>query len=827
MSEATPASLITKCFSYRTRQRNSGSKVFTWTGVLRLCLLGIIVLLVVGVTWLYVILRGSLPQLEGERALAGLSAPVAVTRDRLGVPLVQGANRIDVAHATGFLHAQDRFFQMDLLRRQAAGELAELFGAGALEADREVRVHRFRTRAREVFSNLPRTSRALLKAYAAGVNDGLATLDTPPFEYLILRSDPQSWRPEDSLLVVYVMYLDLQGGHGRREATYGLMHDVLPAPLYTFLTPRGTAWDAPLQGGPLTSRLALPDPEVIDLRAMPALGRAVPEDDEPMAPHTSLGSNNWAVAREYTVHGGALLANDMHLGLTVPNTWYRLSIRYPDAQGHQRRIAGVSLPGMPAIVVGSNGYVAWGFTNSFIDWSDLVVLEPVAGHPNSYRTPNGPRRFEHHAETLRVKDGEPQTMKILSTIWGPVIDQDHRGRQRVLRWVAHHRDAVNLRLMALEHATSVEHAIAVASLSGIPAQNLIVADSQGNIGWTIAGAVPNRFGHDGRLPVSWADGQRGWDGLLKPEAYPQVINPQHGRLWTANARLVGGADLQKLGDGGYELGARAGQIRDDLFKLSLATETDMLKIQLDDRAVFLKRWRDLLLRTLTPEALTADPRRQALRRYVQKWGGAAATDSVGYHIVRTFRLFVQEQAFESLTRACKAADARFDYDWIAQSEGPLWHLVSKQPLHLLDRRFKTWQDQLLAGVDATLDYFLHDGSGLEDQSWGTYNTSQIQHRLSPYLPIIARWLDMPAERLPGDMHMPRVQGPSYGASLRMVVSPGREEHGIFHMPSGQSGHPLFPHYHDSHQAWVKGEPTPFLPGPAVHALRLVPMEKGK
>jgi len=783
---------------------------------------GLILLLGGGSFWLYQQLQASLPQLNGERLLPGLAAPVTIERDALGIPTLRGANRLDVARATGFVHAQDRFFQMDLLRRSAAGEIAELFGQKALEKDRSARLHRFRVQAREVLAALPEQDRQLLDAYTAGVNAGLAGLAAPPFEYLLLRIQPVPWKAEDSLLVIYAMYLDLQGMQKDREATLGVMHATLPPALYAFLAPAGTEWDAPLQGAALQPPPP-PGPDIVDLRNQPAPAQPTPVSwsetwDEPAA-----GSNNWAIAGNHTSHGGALLANDMHLHLAVPNTWYRASLVYPDEQGQERRVTGVSLPGMPAIVAGSNGHIAWGFTNSEGDWSDLVILETVPAVEGAYLTPEGPRLPQHFREIIRVKGSSDQVLDVIWTRWGPVLERDWQGRQRVQHWVAHERQAVNLGLLRLENALSVTEAITIANGIGAPAQNFMVADAQGHIGWTIIGPIPRRFGHDGRLPSSWADGQRGWAGWLAPADYPRVIDPPSGRLWTANARVVDGAELARLGDGGYDLGARARQIRDDLLALERSSEVDSLALQLDDRALFLQRWRDFVLNVLTPEAVAADPRRREMRVFVENWGGRASVDSVGYRLVRAFRLALSQQVFDSLLAPCRQADPAFDYGWIRQAEGPLWQLVTAQPLHLLDPRYPNWQAQFLAAIDTVLDQLQNPGLPLAARTWGDYNKVQIRHPFGALLPGFAEWLDMPLTSLPGSNYMPRVQSPSAGASERLVVSPGREAGGILHMPVGQSGHPLSPHYRDGQRAWVNGESSPFLPGPEMHRLLLLPV----
>jgi penicillin amidase len=219
-----------------------------------------------GALWFRGELRASLPQLDGTYPLAGLGAPVTVTRDALGIPTIRGTSRRDVARATGFVHAQDRFFQMDLTRRRAAGELAALVGGRALAADRDIRVHRFRAEAQRALALLPEEDRLLLDAYAEGVNAGLASLAAHPFEYIVLRQQPQPWRPEDSLLVVLSMFITLQDADAGYESMLGTMHDVLPAAVAAFVSPPGTEWDTPVIGSAFQMP-PIPGPEMYNLRA--------------------------------------------------------------------------------------------------------------------------------------------------------------------------------------------------------------------------------------------------------------------------------------------------------------------------------------------------------------------------------------------------------------------------------------------------------------------------------------------------------------------------------------------------------------------------------
>jgi penicillin amidase len=805
---------------------------------------------VAGGFWVRSEVRGSLAQLDGDVPLAGLSAPVRVERDELGIPTVRGGSRNDVARATGFLHAQDRFFQMDLARRRAAGELAALVGARALLADRDIRIHRFRAEAQRAVDLLQPQDRSLLEAYTAGVNAGLTALESPPFEYLLLRLDPQPWKPEDTLLVVLSMFVTLQDDDGSYEATLATMRDVLPRELFEFLAPRGTEWDSPVTGGPFAMP-PIPGPEVHNLRAR-RTGRATPEPrdfsresgsgiwpsislgppraavegwDFGFAGNDALGSNNFAVSAALTGGAGALVANDMHLGIRVPNTWYRVFLEWPAAGGgNPNRLIGTTLPGVPALVTGSNTHVAWGFTNTYADWGDIVLLELDPGNTNRYRTPDGWREFERFDEVLQVARQADAREAVRWTIWGPVLPPDHRGRLRAYRWVAHSAERLAASLTPLESARTLEEAFDNVNGLGTPGQNFVGADRSGRIGWTVYGSIPRRAGIDGQLPSSWADGSRGWDGWLAPGEYPRIIDPPGGRLWTANARVVDGDGLAQLGDGSYEVGSRARIIRDRLTARDRFSAADLLDIQLDARAVFLERWKDLLVSVLTPAAVDGNPQREALRTLMTtQWTGMAAPDSAAYRFARTFRDFTSQRVFAFVLAECYEADPQFDYTTVRKREGPLWAIVTGRPVHLLDPQYESWEAFLLATVDIAIEAATRERDGpLAERVWSEVNETAYRHPLSGAVPLLGRWLDMPRAALPGDLYTPRVASGAVGASERMVVSPGREADGIMHMPTGQSGHPLSPFYANSHEAWVEGRPTPFLPGPARHTMTLVP-----
>jgi penicillin amidase len=766
----------------------------------------------------YGLLRASLPQLDGRLQLAGLSAPVRIARDARGVPTIEATDRVDLAYATGFVHGQDRFFQMDLSRRLAAGELSELFGAVAIGQDRETRLFRFRAVARRVAAAASPAQRAVLEAYARGVNAGVASLGARPWEYWLLGQAPAPWRGEDSVLVEYAMWWDLQSSGLRREILRQEINARLGGPLcagrwkcaLTFLFPAGTPWDAPAAALAAASEpVPVPDAAVLNVRESGT--SAAPA---PAVTAAATGSNNWAVAGSHTASGAALVANDMHLGQRVPPVWYHARLRIPSREGvPQLDLNGVTLPGAPLLVAGSNGHIAWGFTNSYGNWLDVA--------PGPCAAPPGGAAFTVVREQIRVHGAPAVELEVTSGPLGVLWREDPAGQRCwFAAWLAQLPEATNLNLMELERASSVEEALAVAPEIGIPHQNAVLGDRAGHIAWTIFGRIPQDTG-PGRA--------RSGGPWTTAADHPRIVDPALGRLWTANARvatdprqleLIGG-DLASLG-AEYNLGARAGQIRDDLMSLtSPATPADMLRIQLDDRAVFLGRWQRLLLSVLDAQALQGQPRRAEFRGLIEQWNAQASVDSVGYRLVRAYHQHVEQAAWQTLLAGLQVP--RDDASWPPeQFEGALWQLVTRQPLHLLAKDYADWPGFLRAQVDATIAELAASCPQLARCTWGARNTVSIRHPLSPALPWLASFLDMPTVELPGDRNMPRVQIGTDGASERFAVSPGHEDEGYLHIPGGQSGHPLSPFYRAGFMQWARGETLPLLPGPAQHTLTLTP-----
>ncbi len=747
------------------------------------------------------VVLASRAQLEGSLALTGLSAPAIIHRDANGVPTIEAANRADLARALGFLHGQERFFEMDLLRRAGAGELAALVGAAALPLDERRRLHRFRHRAEAALAKLTPQQRAVGDAYVAGVNAGLAALGHAPWEYTLLRVSPAPWTASDSYMVVYAMYFDLQESEPDRQEGRALARSVLGPALADFLDPHFTPHDAPIDGS------MPPPPPMPTAFAAPAQPATV----RPAGPEH--GSNNMAVSGALTGTGSGMLANDMHLSLTVPNIWYRARLVVPGTLD----LIGVTLPGEPYLVVGSNTHVAWGFTDAYMETGDAVLLDLLPGDKTQYQTPDGPKPITTAVERICAAHGACEDLTVSETIWGPIEDHNSAGRPVVWAWTAHDDNAVmTAGFTGLEQARNVKDALAAAHQAGLPQENLAVVDSAGHVAWTIAGQVPRRVGLNDQMPHSWADGTHGWKGFLAPDEIPAIVDPPNGRIWTANARVVGGDALEKLGDMGYADGQRAGRIRDDLNARQKFSEQDLLNIETDTRSTPLDSWQKLML-----AAIDAHPENAAMRPYVENWGGRAVPGSVGYRLVHDFRAEAIKLIYRGLVAPVEAVPGG---DRLSMARGAAWAvetLLTAAPPGLVPAPGKSWNDvtgAILANVAAAV----RQGGNLAGFTWGEQNHTGIHHPLARFIPLLGLLTDPPDVPVAGDSMIPRVVVPGDGASERLVVSPGHEASGLFDMPVGQAANPLEPYFGAGEEAWVEGKGTPLLPGAEKWRLVLTP-----
>lgn len=764
------------------------------------------------------VLRASLPDNAGRYRLPGLSAPAEATLDGKGIPRLSAQTREDAFQLLGFVTARDRLFQMDLMRRHAGGRLAEILGEELLESDRFHRVMGLETVAQAILARLPDNQRAVLAAYTAGVNQAMADLPVVPPEFLLLGYRPEPWRPEDSLLVVLGMHENL-GWKGGMERTATVLDAALSPIARNFLMPSMDRYthavlygDAAPYQPPAVPRDAL----AAALKKADGQGEVVRVADAGLAG----GSNAWVVGPAKTRDGRAMLANDMHLALNVPNIWYRAELRYPGGE-----LSGFTLPGVPLLIAGSNGQVAWGFTSIDGDHADLVALDIDPADAGRYRTPAGFVRFGQRRETIRVRGGPEQALDVRTTVWGPVLPKPLLGRPVAARWTALDPESTDLTFLELDRVTTLDEALALFNRAGSPPLNALAADTSGNIGWTYAGRIPKRFGLDGAVSQSWADGKRGWDGYVPPQEFPRVVNPKSGFIANANQRMVDGRYPYTLGSF-FENGYRAYRIGERLGPMANLTERDLLDVQLDSRTEFYRYYQTLALSLLKSD----EPAAQDLKRQLERWDGRAETESVGFAILAEFRQLLLDRVIGAYLAAGRAVDPDFRFEGYAADE-PLRQILQEKPPELLPdgKRYADWDAFLRAlllesGRNVAQR---HPHAQAEGVAWGMANRVAIAHPFSAAFPILHEWLDMPAQPLPGCGHCVRWSGEGGGASERMVVAPGHEIEGIFEMPTGQSGHPLSAHYRDQQADWVEGKASPFLAGLPRQRMEFVPASGGE
>lgn len=800
-------------------------RLLAWTVFIALALA-----LVVAVS-LRLLLGASLARTGGHARLAGLGEPVEIQRDAQGIPTIRAASLADAVRAQGFVHAQERCFQMDMGRRYAAGELAEVVGPRMLDTDRRMRALRFRDVAHRTYAGLPAAQRELIDAYTDGVNAGLADLGARPPEYFALGAPPRAWLPEDCVLTLLMMFDGLSVDK-ESELRTAVMREALPLELAAFLTPESTRFDVPLIGGdPAYAPAPVPGPDVVDLRK-----RTKTKEGSVAEPKAlPMGSNNFAVSGARSAHGGAILANDMHLSIRVPGMWMRMQMEWKGADGAPRRCAGVTLPGSPCIVAGATDDLAWGFTNVTGDFHDYAIVEVDPANPTR-RYAFGPGEHEPFGEvveTILVKGAEPVTLTLRTTRWGPVVRDDHKGRPLALVWTALRPEAINFDLFDIMSAATLEEGLDAAARWNGPPQNVLIADKGGRIGWTVSGYLPKRVGFDGRTPANWAaPGPSGdtprWDGALSAEERPRVVDPANGTLYTANNRTAA-LSRSALYGSQWALPSRAARIAELLGAQEKLSERDLLAIQLDTRSAVHDFHRDLILEMVGESE--PDARLRAARELVEGWSGLADVDQRAFPVLTTFRTRLHRRIFAPLVAPCGDVDARFAYSWFLAEE-PARRLLESRPGHLLPPGDPDWravvQGALTEALDSLEERFpgkFIDGAttnGGFGVAWGEVNRARVAHPLSSGVRQLSRWLDMPRDPLPGHWSTVRVATPGFGASQRMVVSPGKPDSAILHIPVGQSGHPLSRHYADMQGAWLRGEATPMWAGAGVSSFTLRP-----
>ena len=758
--------------------------------------------------------------------LPALASEVTIDLDRVEIPTIQATSIDDAVRAEGWIHARERFLQMDLARREAAGELWQLVPQ-AKARDLATLPMQLRSAARRALAMLPADQRALLDHYAEGVNAFLAT--TTPFEYSMLKLKPTPWKAEDSLLIQLGMarYLDSSPQFDRAKTP---LFTAFPD-IASFLASSSGRLDRSIDGSPLPAPLPIPDATTIDFRLSRTTKKAPSTEDAAVtpAPHereTHPGSNAFAVAGSRTNDGRAIVANDMHLMLTAPGIWYRVRLEWP-----QHELEGLSLPGVPLIIQGSNGYVAWAFTNLTADLSDLIVVERDPADPSRYLTVEGSKSFTTHS--VRVGAGSAAENVVLqSTDYGPIIETRPDGTMIALRW-APILDGLDCGLFALADAQTLEQALAIARRWNGPPQNFLVADNGGRIGWTIAGALPDRAAQTAHV-VAWRDAPT-WRGILDPDAKPTIVDPKDGILSSANQLSLAPTDALRAVTGSTEAhGDRAYRIAELLQARSDWTEPELHNVQLDVRSPRLLRWRDAMLAALFMNTATAvpapptfdDPTITRAVECLRAWEGSVSADAAAPVLLDAMRADVRRAFAEALASDAKRRGASADWRELASAldDESMLRIFELRPEHLLpqDETWGAFARSLVTAAAAASLLPAEDETPPRFRTRGDVNRAAIRHPAAEALGAAARLAEMPRSPLPGHPTTVRVQTPTFGASQRSVVSPGREENAILVTPGGQSGLPTSPHFRSLHKPWQDGSSYPLRPSDTTARVVLAP-----
>ncbi len=769
--------------------------------------------------------------------IPSLAAAVEIELDAVEIPTITASSIEDLARAQGWLHARERFLQMDLARREAAGELWEIVPAAKVR-DLETLPLQLREVARRALTTLPSSHRVLLERYAEGVNARLA--EAVPFEYGMLKIKPAPWRAEDSLLVQLGMarYLDSSAQADRARTP---LLDALPPDVVAFLTSSAGWLDRSIDGSALPPAPAIPSADRIDLRngATDATGKPETKTSIDDRTPTALGdasaalaqatidrdavpgSNAFAVAGTRTKDGRAIVANDMHLMLTAPGIWYRVRLEWPE-----HRLEGLSLPGVPLIVQGTNGHVAWAFTNLTADLADLVIIERDPSDPAKYLTRSGAEPFA--TRTVSIGSGNAaEEITLRSTFYGPIVETRPDGTMLALRWASLQEGGLDCGLFALAGARTLESALDVARHWNGPPQNFLVAARDGRIGWTIAGALPKR---DAATPgiVSWRMAPIWW-GVLDAGEKPTIVDPPGGILTSANQLSIAPAGPLAAVLGADEAhGDRAHRLAELLASRRDWSEADLHAVQLDVLSPRLVRWRDALLAALGDNSTLPTAAARA-RETLRAWNGEVTVDASAPVLLDAVRQALRAEIARALAAAGEREGRAIDRRLLAAAidDEAVLRILEARAEHLFpasDAPGDNWSmlaARLLSAAAESALLPAKVGAEPTFRTRGEVNRAAIRHPAADALGAAARLAEMPRTPLPGHPTTVRVQTPTFGASQRSVISPAHPEDAILVTPAGQSGLPTSPHFRSLHRPWQEGKPYPMRPGEATARVRLV------
>jgi penicillin amidase len=800
--------------------RRSKLKVLGW--ILLIVLLLAAVLAWGASWWLYSAINAAMPTLDGTVAVTGLKAPVTVVRDEHGVPSITASSLDDLFFAQGYVTAQDRLWQMDTMRRFAAGELAAALGSDYVKVDREQRVLGLRAVAERSLAQATPEERAQLEAYARGVNAYISEHQYGlPFEMRVLRYFPRAWTAEDSVLVGASMAEMLNHGTYlddlNKEKILARLGPELTGDLYVERSQRdivpGHDLDEiePAAASPDSAQQASRQPVLLkhERKRHHRAELEVP----PMMDSVRAGSNNWVISGAHTESGRPLLSNDMHLPHHIPNTWYEAHLTCGDYD-----VAGVTLPGAPWVIVGHNRRIAWGFTNVGPDVEDVFVENFNA--QGEYQTPQGWRSPEVRHEVIHVKRGRDVEMDVMVTRHGPLISREMKGegRQLALKW-AIYDTGLSLPFYAVNSAQNWEQFRAAFGRYNGPGQNAVYADVDGNIGYQATGKVPIRAAGDGSLPVSGADDAHEWTGYIPFEEMPSVYNPPSGIIATANGRIT--ADGYKYTiTKEWESPYRTERIYRVLRQNKKFTAADMLALQTDVQSD-LDRFVAQRMVYAVDQTPSASARAKNAADILRRFDGKISMDSAGAAIEQRVRRWLMD----TLLKGKLGDDAKL-YRWFMKT---VWleNAVAFQPERWLPREYKSWDALLTAAVEAAVSD-PNAPANLETWKYGDYATVQIGHPIFSKIPWLKNYAS--TARLPqsGNGITVKQVGSVFAPSERFTADFADLDRSTLNIVNGQSGNLFSPYFNDQFEAWYRGTTFRLAFSPetvnatAAHRLRIVP-----
>ena len=752
-------------------------------------------LLVVAAGGIAALLWFTLPPRDGRFDLPGLGAPVEIVQDAYGIPRITAVNELDAAAALGWLHARDRMFQMELMRRNASGRLAEIAGPVALRLDRFNRTLGLAQSAKADYAALPEGTRAMLDAYAKGVNAWLEARGRLAAPEFLIMGVPEAWQPSDSLLWAKTMGLWLSG-NWRQELNRARLATLLPPERLEELWPADESMGrADVAALPPSAQLA-------------RLAAAVPEF--PLdAPLPSSASNAWAVSAARSATGQPLLASDPHLGFQAPILWYLARIEIAAAPGQPARLlAGATSPGIPFMVIGRNAQLAWGFTTTHSDTQDLFIERPAG--PDSYETPDGPRPYTIREERIAIRGQAPETLRVRETRHGPVVSdlEGNRPDGTVLALSMASLapdDTAAAGLHAMNRAGSLAEARAAAALITAPAQNLMVASSQGGIAMYLTGRTPVRRSGDGTLPAPGWDGSHDWTGFVPFDSMPHSENPASGVLVNANNRVQPAGAEPYLGRDWFG-DWRFQRIHQLLAQRQQHAPEDFAAIQRDTLSLFAQEMLPALRRIPRPQGPAG-----GVRDLLLGWNGEMAADmpqplifAAWWPIATRMALAaggVPEGAWPvtpEFLRFVLAEDGRGAHWCRPVGEAPVSGAAAGDACGALVAK---------ALEDATAQLVQAYGPDPSSWRWGTAHQAVFDHPLLRFVPLLGDWTRISVPRggdgqtvdrgYTGSRDFTNTQGPG----LRSVFDLASPQGAYGVIGTGQSGNPLSAQWSDQAPVW--------------------------